>query len=115
MVEQKQIDRTEAKQILEIPEGHFADVKRIEITPAKLSESISAFANAAGGELYVGVGEVLVEDGLTKKRFWKGFETMEAANGIFQVLERIVSRQTFTFEFLITALKSKAQVGCRDT
>lgn len=90
MVEQKQIDQNEAALILSIPEGHFADVKRIEITPAKLSESISAFANAAGGELYVGVGEVLVEDGLTKKRFWKGFNTMEDANGIFQVLERML-------------------------
>jgi ATP-dependent DNA helicase RecG len=72
MFEQKQVGRTEAMLILDIPEGHFADVKRIEIAPAKLSESISAFANAAGGELYIGVGEVLVGDGLTKKRFWKG-------------------------------------------
>lgn len=90
LVEQKLINRTEAMQVLETPEGHFADVKRIEITPAKLSETISAFANAAGGELYIGVGEVLVENGLAKKRFWKGFETMEAANGIFQLLERML-------------------------
>lgn len=89
VVEQKQIDSAEAKLILDIPEGHFADVKRIEITPAKLSESISAFANAAGGELYVGVGEVLIEDGV-RKRFWKGYSTMEEANGIFQLLERML-------------------------
>lgn len=66
MVEQKRIDSDEAILILEISEGHFADVKRAEIAPAKLSESISAFANAAGGELYIGIAEVLVGDGTEK-------------------------------------------------
>ena len=46
MVEQKQADRIEAMLIMEIAEGHFSDVKRVDIAPAKLSESISAFANA---------------------------------------------------------------------
>ena len=87
-VDTKKIDRAEATRILEISEGHFADIKRIEIAPAKLSQSISAFANSAGGELYVGVGEVLVGEGQTK-RFWKGFKSMEAANGLFQVIEKM--------------------------
>jgi ATP-dependent DNA helicase RecG len=91
MVEQKQIDRVEAMLVLELPEGHFADVKRIEIAPAKLSESISAFANAAGGEIYIGIGEeTAAGSGSNKRRFWKGFPTMEAANGIFQLLERML-------------------------
>jgi ATP-dependent DNA helicase RecG len=88
MVEQKQADRIEAMLIMEIAEGHFSDVKRVDIAPAKLSESISAFANASGGEIYVGIGEENI--GNEKKRFWRGFATMEAANGIFQVLERML-------------------------
>lgn len=86
MVEQKQVSRDEAARITQIAEGHFADVKRIEVSPAKLSESISAFANAAGGELFIGVGE---RDDKTA-RFWSGFKTMEDANGLFQQIERML-------------------------
>ena len=43
--------------ILQKEEGHFLDFKSREIAPGKLTQSISAFANAAGGEIYVGVTE----------------------------------------------------------
>ena len=45
--------------LLNLEEGHFADLKRIEVTPAKLSQSIAAFANADGGELFIGVDETV--------------------------------------------------------
>jgi ATP-dependent DNA helicase RecG len=80
MIEQKTIDGDEAARILALPESHFLDLKRAMISPAKLSESISAFANTAGGELFVGIGET------TDKRFWWGFDSMEDANGLFQVI-----------------------------
>jgi ATP-dependent DNA helicase RecG len=64
---------------------HFLDLKRIEIAPAKLSESISAFANSSGGELFVGIAEE-TESGA---RSWRGFPTQEAANGLFQVISRM--------------------------
>ena len=86
MVEQKQIDRKEAILILGTVESHFADVKRVDVSPAKLSESISAFANAAGGELFIGIGKSVGASG----RFWKGFASMEEANGLFQLLERML-------------------------
>ena len=57
----------------------------LRIMKAKLSESISAFGNTAGGELFVGIAEGI----LPLDRYWRGFSSMEAGNGIFQVLERL--------------------------
>jgi ATP-dependent DNA helicase RecG len=48
------------KQLLEVlsyVEGHFLDLKAKEIKPSKLTKAVSAFANADGGELYVGIAE----------------------------------------------------------
>jgi ATP-dependent DNA helicase RecG len=83
-MENRQISTEEADIVLGYDENHFRDVKAKEIAPAKLSRSISAFANTAGGELFVGVAEN--EDGT---RTWSGFENIEAANGLVQVLESL--------------------------
>ncbi len=85
MLEHRHIDKAELSRFLSLQEGHFLDLKRIEITPAKLSESISAFANTSGGELFIGIGE---NDGKAV-RFWNGFPSMEAANGLFQVIDKM--------------------------
>src|SRR5262245_4915592 len=71
------ISATQRELVLHTGEGHFSDVKAVEIKPAKLTESIAAFANSDGGELYVGIDEV----GVTKERRWRGFQDIEAANG----------------------------------
>jgi len=81
MIEQKTIDKAEVGRILALEEGHFLDFKAMAIAPAKLSESVSAFGNTAGGELFVGVSEA------ANKYLWQGFATMEDANGLFQVLQ----------------------------
>jgi ATP-dependent DNA helicase RecG len=81
-METRQITSEEADIILTYDENHFRDVKAIEIAPAKLSRTVSAFANTAGGELFVGVAENA--DGT---RIWRGFENIEAANGLVQALE----------------------------
>jgi ATP-dependent DNA helicase RecG len=81
-METRQITSEEADIILTYDENHFRDVKAIEIAPAKLSRTVSAFANTAGGELFVGVAEN--GDGT---RTWSGFENIEAANGLVQALE----------------------------
>lgn len=86
MAEQKIISHEEAEAILSFEEGHYLDVKRIDIKPGKLSESVSAFANTSGGELFVGVAEV-TQLGARRAREWAGFPNMEAANAHFQVLE----------------------------
>ena len=40
--------KEEADQILSLEENHFRDMKAKDIAPAKLTQSVSAFANAAG-------------------------------------------------------------------
>jgi ATP-dependent DNA helicase RecG len=80
MVNQSEVDR-----ILGMAEDHFHDVKSSQISPAKLTESISSFANADGGTLYVGV----TENKATGEKSWEGFETIEAANGHIQIFEEL--------------------------
>ena len=56
-VERKRITAPQRALILGLEEGHFADLKSVDIAPAKLTKTIAAFANADGGELYLGVDE----------------------------------------------------------
>ena len=51
------INAEQSKKILGLAESHFCDLKSIDIAPAKLTKSISAFSNADGGELYIGIDE----------------------------------------------------------
>src|SRR5262249_18008952 len=60
----ERISAPQADRVTQTEEGQFADVKAIEITPAKLTKTISAFANSDGGDLYIGIAEV----GADKKR-----------------------------------------------
>ncbi|MGL5437049.1 MAG: AlbA family DNA-binding domain-containing protein [Lachnospiraceae bacterium] len=55
-VEQKMTEQ-EVVKILEYQENHFLDMKSMKIKPAKLSESVSSFANASGGDIYIGIEE----------------------------------------------------------
>lgn len=64
-------------------EGHFLDYKAKEVSPAKLTKSLSAFANADGGELFIGI----LNSGSPTKR-WSGFADAEAANGHIQAFEQ---------------------------
>jgi ATP-dependent DNA helicase RecG len=57
MIEQIKIDDSEAKRILDLEESHYLDLKSVDITPAKLTQAVSAFANTAGGELFIGIEE----------------------------------------------------------
>lgn len=89
----------EAESICTIREDHFTDVKSKEISPAKLSRTVSAFANSDGGELYVGVSE----QGPLKLRSWLGFPDIEAANGHIQLLEQLFPLNTgYQADFLET-------------
>lgn len=64
-------------------ESHFIDFKSKEIKPSKLTKTLSAFANADGGELYIGIEE------RQDKFYWSGFSTIEDANGHIQALESL--------------------------
>lgn len=78
-----QITKDQAEKVIHIKEGHFADAKAIEIEPSRLTKTASAFANADGGEIFIGIAEV----GENKTRFWRGFKDQEAANGHIQSFE----------------------------
>jgi ATP-dependent DNA helicase RecG len=77
------------KQLLEVlsyGEGHFLDLKAKEIKPSKLTKTISAFANADGGEIYVGIAENVT---LPFPHKWEGFAQPEDANAHIQVFENL--------------------------
>lgn len=67
--------------LIQQEENHFRDFKSTDIQPAKLTRAISAFANADGGELLVGV-----ED---DPREVRGFASVEDANGHLQIFEKL--------------------------
>ncbi|MFD1394567.1 RNA-binding domain-containing protein [Kroppenstedtia eburnea] len=90
--EVNEISAMQKKRILSSDEGHFVDFKSKNIKPAKLTKTISAFANSMGGELYIGI-----ED----DRSWKGFKDPEEANGFIQIFEELFPfGEYFTYEFL---------------
>jgi ATP-dependent DNA helicase RecG len=72
--------------VLSYTESHFLDLKAKEIKPAKLTKAISAFANADGGELYVGISEEVT---LPFPHKWDGFSRPEDANAHVQVFEQL--------------------------
>lgn len=72
----------EVEDLLRNEEGHFTDFKQKDVTPAKASRTVSTFANTAGGELYVGLGD-------TTPRSWIGFDASEEANGYLQVFNEM--------------------------
>ncbi|MEV7506478.1 ATP-binding protein [Streptomyces sp. NPDC091201] len=73
----------QAEKLLGQQEGHFLDFKDKRIAPGKVARAVSAFCNADGGDLYIGIGES--HSGFS----WNGFEDPEAANQLIQVLEEV--------------------------
>ena len=96
-IEVQKVNDFDASAILKTEEGQFSDVKDLLISPANLTKAISAFANADGGELYIGISE----DKYTKARSWSGFLNQEHANGHLQIFERLFPLGTdFQYEFI---------------
>ena len=71
--------------LLNTEESHFVDLKAIEVSPASVSKNVSAFANASGGEMFIGIDEGIEVIG--QERVWRGFADQEAANGLIQTLD----------------------------
>ncbi len=95
-----EITPEQANLVLQIEEGQFSDVKATAIVPAKLSHTISAFANTDGGEIYIGIAETIL-GGNVKKRVWAGFPDIESANGHMQPFEKhFPLGKDFHYEFL---------------
>jgi ATP-dependent DNA helicase RecG len=96
----------QVNRILKYEESHFIDLKSIDIKPAKLSKSISAFANANGGELLIGICEYTEEN--KKVRRWEGLANQEAANGHLQTFESLFP---LGFGYSYTFLRSENHPG----
>ena len=81
-----QISAEQRGKILGLEEGHFGDLKGKDIKPAKLTITVSALANASGGEIYVGIDE---KNKKKKIREWRGFESIEESNAHLAVVEKL--------------------------
>lgn len=116
-IQTSSVDEDQANSLLAIEEGHFIDIKAIEVSPASITKMVSAFANTSGGELFIGIEELVGPSG--KERRWRGFADVEAANGLIQAIEAMSPLGNhYSLEFLksekrhgviahITVFKSK--------
>jgi ATP-dependent DNA helicase RecG len=92
------IDDKRLQMILDAEEGHFLDHKAKEVSLKKISKSIAAFANADGGEVFLGIREI---DKAKKIRKWDGFDRIEDANGQLQELNKSFPLGAgFSYDFL---------------
>jgi len=94
----------EVPKLLALQEGHFCDLKAIEVSPAKLTRSISEFSNAEGGEVFIGVDEGKAG----KTRSWRGFAEPEDANGHIQAFEKLFP---LSAEYLYDFLANEKETG----
>lgn len=80
------VDTGQAARLKALSESMYCELKAVEVKPAKMSRTLSAFANRYGGEVYLGIAE---DDKKAKgERTWSGFANQEAANSHLQVVEQ---------------------------
>lgn len=105
-IEVSEVTGQERDRLLVLDEDHFCDLKAVDIMPAKLTRTIAAFANASGGDVYVGIAEA--EFFGTKTRLWAGFKDPEAANAHLQVIANMFPLGS---EYMCEFLRSAGSVG----
>jgi ATP-dependent DNA helicase RecG len=104
-VQTKTITSQEALVIAAREEGHFFDRKAAAIKGAKLQKVAVAFANADGGEVYVGVADN--KDEPDPARRWRGPDLIESFNQHIQALTEIEP----TLPYALTFLKAEGHPG----
>ncbi|HEY4590715.1 MAG TPA: ATP-binding protein, partial [Thermoanaerobaculia bacterium] len=107
MVTTSEIFGSQRDIVLALPEGHFHDLKSKDIAPTKLTRTIAAFANASGGEIYVGIDELAGPAG-AKIRKWRGFADPEEANGHLQAFEQVFPLGSY---YTATFLSCQSEIG----
>ncbi|MCF6658431.1 RNA-binding domain-containing protein [Raoultella ornithinolytica] len=81
MYEVIDLSAKEVEVLLNTVEDHFNDFKSKQIAPNKLQETFVAFANADGGNIYIGI-----EDSASDRERLSGFNEPEEANAIIATL-----------------------------
>lgn len=120
--ETRTLNESEIISLFEIEENHFNDFKAKAIDGKKLSRTISAFANASGGDVYIGIRE----ENDTKLKHWEGFTNTEDSNGFLQMLYNILLMESnYVVSFLkhpiletyvmqVTIFKTQSIIYCTD-
>ena len=120
--EERTLTEKDLNSLFEIEENHFNDFKSKDIEGKKLSRTISAFANASGGDIYLGIRE----ENDTKEKHWEGFKTIEDANGFIQMISNLlIMTSNYEIAFLkhpvfetyvlqVTVFKTQSVVYCTD-
>lgn len=83
----KELSKDEVERLLDTDESHFLDFKAIEVSPQSVSKNVSAFANASGGELFIGIDDKMGPNG--EEREWRGYPNQEAANALIQTIHEL--------------------------
>lgn len=87
----------ELDKLYEKTESHFLDFKSRDIKPSKITKSISAFANADGGEIFLGI----LEKPITKEKTWESTEDHEFFNAYVETIEQVLPLGgDITYEYL---------------
>lgn len=85
------ITKDKLQELFDIQEDHFNDFKAKELNGKKFSKAVSAFANASGGDIYVGIRE----EPDTKIKHWEGYASIEEYNSFIQVLESLKNVESY--------------------
>lgn len=87
----KTLSEKEVLKLFDIEEDHFNDYKSKDISGKGFSKIISAFGNASGGEIYLGIRE----EKDTKIKHWEGFPDIESSNNFLQILDSLPQVEDF--------------------
>ena len=97
MIGIKKISEYDALKIIKMDESHFFDHKSKYVEGAELQLAASTFANADGGEIYLGIDDTQDSKDISK---WNGFERQEYANSRINVVSDTTPPLPVNFEFM---------------
>jgi ATP-dependent DNA helicase RecG len=92
------LTRDEALKIATTTEGYFFDRKASAVDGRAIQKAVVAFANSDGGDLYIGIADDKHEP--DPERRWKGFGSLEDANGILQAAFQLTPSPPVKYEIL---------------
>lgn len=94
----REVSPADALALSSQPEGHFYDRKAAQIKGAKLQKIVCAFANADGGDVYVGIADDKDQEDPEKR--WVGAPNIEEFNQLIQSLMELNPSPPMNMTFL---------------